>query len=752
MKTLTKNSVFTFLFLFLSVSLFAQIPSDYWDGTDGLTGDALKQKLHDIISANVDYQSYTPGVWDAFYTTDVHPGTDQIWDMYGEPAYTYTVGDDQCGTAYGEGDCYNREHSFPKSWFGGSTSQGPGTDLHHIFPTDGYVNSRRSNYPYGDVADAYWTSQNGSKLGTCANSNYDGTVFEPRDEYKGDFARALFYMATMYKDELPQWVADYSADFDIDVVFQADGSFQPWYYDMMYQWHKDDPVSQKEIDRNNAIYNIQGNANPYISHPEWVAMVFGGATADDNTGDNTTTTDGCVADLIISEYGEGSSYNKYIEIYNGTGSDVDLSNYRLSLVYNGGSWNEGTISLSDVTLADGEVYVVANPSASSDILNKADQTSGTLSFNGDDGVALQKNINGTWTNIDVIGTTTDPGTGWSVAGVSNATYDHTLVRKSDVTEPTTDWATSAGTTEDNSQWIVYAKDDISDLGTHTVSCSSSGTSTTTLTATDLFISEYGEGSSYNKYIEIFNGTGSDVDLSNYRLSLVYNGGSWNEGTISLNDVTLANGEVYVVANSSASSTVTNEADQTSGTLSFNGDDGVALQKYVNGTWVNIDVIGTTTDPGTGWSVAGVSNATYNHTLVRKSDVTEPTTDWATSAGTTADNSQWIVYDEDYFDNLGTHTFGSTTQSAAATSPEEQITIEKSQSVQEEPAKVYVYKVFPNPSTGVFYVAVPPTENNVKLSVFDASGRMIISENNVVNGQKINRYFVLLKRTVLYQNF
>ncbi len=171
-------------------------------------------------------------------------------------------------------------------------------------------------------------------------------------------------------------------------------------------------------------------------------------------------------------------------------------------------------------------------------------------------------------------------------------------------------------------------------------------------ASDLFISEYIEGSSNNKALEIFNGTGSPVDLSVYEVWIISNGGNWAEKTISLSG-TVNDGDVYVVANSSADAAILNEADLTTGSASWNGDDAVGLAK--NGTL--IDEVGEEgADPGTGWDVAGVTNATANHTLIRKSDITSGSTDWAASAGTNADNSQWIVHDQDYFTDLGQHTF------------------------------------------------------------------------------------------------
>ena len=181
-------------FLIAAFALQAQIPSGYYNNAANKTGDELKQALHNIIKNHTEV-SYG-NLWGAFRNTD-NKGNYVVWDMYSDGAnysFSYNVSNDQCGNYSTEGDCFNREHSWPKDWFDDKETSTPGHDLHHIFPTDGYVNSRRSNYPYGEVQTASWTSANGSKLGTCKSSlGYTGTVFEPIDEYKGDFARAYFY-------------------------------------------------------------------------------------------------------------------------------------------------------------------------------------------------------------------------------------------------------------------------------------------------------------------------------------------------------------------------------------------------------------------------------------------------------------------------------------------------------------------------------------------------------------------------------
>ncbi len=263
--TVGKCSIALAIILLSSLSS-ADPPPGYYDPASGLTGPALQEALHDIIDNHTSI-SYN-AIWDAFYTTDDRYG-DKVWDMYsdipgGTPPYEYTLGNDQGGSAGGEGECYNREHSWPKSWFGGDVSP-MYTDLFHVVPTDTYVNNRRDNHPYGEVSNPTWTSFNGSRLGPCSYPGYSGTAFEPIDGYKGDFARNYFYMATRYLGEDGSWPGSAMAD---GAVLTA------WAEEMLIDWHISDPISTKEIDRNDAVYAIQSNRNPFIDHPEYVLMVY----------------------------------------------------------------------------------------------------------------------------------------------------------------------------------------------------------------------------------------------------------------------------------------------------------------------------------------------------------------------------------------------------------------------------------------------------------------------------------------------
>ena len=256
---------------------------EYYKAADGKKGAALKTALCGIIynrnerSADPDYVYDL--LWNDFKTTDKRVdenGKVYVWDMYSNIS-KFTFGTDQAGNYSGEGDKYNREHSFPKSWF--EPSNKPTlpmyADLHHLYPTDGYVNGRRSNYPFGETNGGTYKSANGfSKLGACTYPGYTGTVFEPNDIYKGDFARTYFYMITCYEEKLSDWYSKYSESRPT-----IDGStypgFQTWQLNMLMTWAKNDQVSDKEYNRNNAVYSIQANRNPFIDYQGLEQYIWG---------------------------------------------------------------------------------------------------------------------------------------------------------------------------------------------------------------------------------------------------------------------------------------------------------------------------------------------------------------------------------------------------------------------------------------------------------------------------------------------
>jgi len=260
-----------FYILVFLLPLFAQAQtSTYYNSAFGLSGNALQLQLHTIISTGYNQLSYTPGLWNAYYSTDVKTNG-KLWDIYsdipgGTPSYEYTMGTQQCGNgANHENSCYNREHLWPQSKF--SSNYPMESDLWIAYPTDYYVNGQRADLPYGKVGTATKTFTNGTKIG---NNVYTGSpagnCFEPIDSFKGDVARSYFYVVTRY-------LADSNKFSNWEMANKA--TLQPWAIQMLLEWHHLDPVSAKEIARNNAPYMLQNNRNPFIDYPQFADCIWG---------------------------------------------------------------------------------------------------------------------------------------------------------------------------------------------------------------------------------------------------------------------------------------------------------------------------------------------------------------------------------------------------------------------------------------------------------------------------------------------
>lgn len=270
-------------FLLLSTAFIfasAQAPADYYNNAAGLTGAPLKTALKTIIeNGHVDhgydglYTGYNTTDRDLFFEND---GT--VLDIYSEnptgaDPYNYIPGIKKCGNYVNEGDCYNREHVIPQSLFGQATPMV--SDIHFIRPTDGKVNGRRSNYPFGKVGNnPSFTSLNNSKLGNSVSPGYTGIVFEPIDTFKGDIARMIFYFVTRYEAKLSGFA---SGGMLGNTTFPG---LQSWALTQYLEWHLMDPVSPEEIARNNASYTFQGNRNPFIDHPEYATQIWGTPVLD----------------------------------------------------------------------------------------------------------------------------------------------------------------------------------------------------------------------------------------------------------------------------------------------------------------------------------------------------------------------------------------------------------------------------------------------------------------------------------------
>lgn len=276
------------------VTLPADIP-DYYSAADGKSGTNLYKAVNTITNVGFKSLGYD-GAISAYQKSDVYPSDSvgkagMLWDMYGGCGFT---SGNECGNYNKECDCYNREHSVPKSWWG-SGKNNMYSDIFHLVPTDGYVNNRRSSYAFGEVGTVKYT-YNECKLGTSVSTvttdkntilgtsaSCSGTVFEPRNEYKGDFARGYLGMIAKYSNESYSITSGEGSK--IFEAFSSTTHFGLTQYGvvLLMKWHREDPVSQKEIDRNNGIQQTQGNRNPFIDYPYLAEYIWGekaGETVD----------------------------------------------------------------------------------------------------------------------------------------------------------------------------------------------------------------------------------------------------------------------------------------------------------------------------------------------------------------------------------------------------------------------------------------------------------------------------------------
>lgn len=245
--------------------LSAQIPVGYYSAANGKAGEALKTAIFNIIRTHTQLDYYASGTT-YFYQTDWRQ-EGYFWDMYSNNHRTSFSG-------------LNREHSLPKSWFGVASGQENsipmGTDLHNLYPSDATANSAKSNYPLGEVTGTP-EFNNFVKVGPSTNyvnqsPSYSGNVFEPANEYKGDFARDYMYMVTCYEDYSSRWQSLGTSSMLLGGTFPV---FRPNAVALLLKWHRQDTVSMKEINRNNAVYKLQKNRNPFIDHPELAEFIWG---------------------------------------------------------------------------------------------------------------------------------------------------------------------------------------------------------------------------------------------------------------------------------------------------------------------------------------------------------------------------------------------------------------------------------------------------------------------------------------------
>ncbi|MFK7922644.1 MAG: lamin tail domain-containing protein [Bacteroidia bacterium] len=371
------------------------------------------------------------------------------------------------------------------------------------------------------------------------------------------------------------------------------------------------------------------------SASEWEVFMI------DDFGDIGAHVSNCVMpagcdNLLISEYIEGSSNNKAIEVYNANAMPIDLTPYQIHRYNNGGTTNPDTLDLQGM-LMPYDVYVAGNSSADPLITAASDTLHSITFYNGDDALVLLNVATGD--TLDIIGRVgEDPGSWWPInPDTSGTTQNFTLRRKATVSQGNTDWtASSAG------EWEVFMIDDFGDIGMHTSNCSM------TMGCDDLLFSEYIEGSSNNKAIEIYNANDMAIDLTDYHVHRYNNGGTTNPDTLDLQGMLMPY-DVYVAGNSSAIAGITSVSDTLHTITFYNGDDALILLNVVTGD--TLDIIGRLgEDPGSWWPInPDTSGTTQNFTLRRKSTITSGTTDWTASS-----MNQWDVFMVDDVSDLGSH--------------------------------------------------------------------------------------------------
>lgn len=578
MQSLSRT-LFSLLALAVVSPLCAQVPPGYYAPAEGLQDEALKTALCNITGHHSRIAYGSEGTWTVFRTSDVRPDG-SIWDMYSDVVRYFPE--------TGAHPDMNIEHSVPKSWWGDTSPfiYDASYDLHHLVPADAAANIAKSNNIPGEVQEVVF--DNGvSRVGKARVGQAQVSVFEPADEYKGDFARMYMYVATCYQDYA--WMADGTYMFDSEPY----PTLTAYASELLMRWHRQDPVSDKETARNEAVYAAQHNRNPFIDYPLLAEYLWG-----DSIGRPFYS--GAAADPYLVTPERGTTIDMGTVMQGGS-LDYELDVQAMNLLSPlSVSWKNGAGIVADPMQID-------SASAAAGVRLR-------LSYRND-------------VLTGVLRDTLYISGGGLYAPLSVPVAVHGTSRF--VTLPATDVAATAATL----QWVACPGAETYDV---TVWRGASE-------ATDLFVSAYVEGSSYNKALVLYNGTAAAVRLSDYGIARQQNGyGDYDDYT-SLPDVWLQPHDTYVMVNSSCTNTALlacADWEVPSGEnspLNFNGNDAVAL--YHGG--VLIDAVG----------YAGM--AAYwgqDITLYRNTTVVGPSA--------TFDMQQWEQAPADDFSRVEQHTITS----------------------------------------------------------------------------------------------
>jgi len=561
------------IFIFAFSSSFAAVPSGYYYFVKNKKKAELKTAIHTYCAPmkEFDYGGGAGFTWEGFFSTDRRADSTVI-DMYSNTVRKQT--------SFSAVSGMHIEHSFPKSWWGAYPNNAY-KDLFHLYPADASANESKNNLPLGEVTGTPGFDNGVTKTGKNGfETAYTDACFEPADEYKGDFARSYFYIASVYENLAPL----------MQSPMVINGStypfWKPWAIDLLLKWNKQDPVSPKELTRIEAVYNIQGNRNPFIDYPNLAEYIWGKDTTTIYPFPNetepflVTPRRGTTIDFGVILQNDARTQSLHIQGVNIT-SDIHVSLTRSSSSL---ALSTPTISSANA-LAGLDLGITFTPSTSGTIRD-------TLLITGG---GLLENLR--------------------IPVKALASPDFITLEPKDITPVggTLQWISDPLSTQYHLK--VYQGD---------------------TAAGDLFFSAYVEGSSWNKAVELYNGTGKTVDLSKYYLQKQSDGAGSFSSTLRLTG-TLETGKTYTIVHKQATANLLAKANLvTDSLLQYNGNDAVALVR--NG--VTIDMAGKA------YGGADVFWGT-DLTLQRKSSVTHPVSVF--------NGDEWQTLPIDSYAMLGAHT-------------------------------------------------------------------------------------------------
>jgi hypothetical protein len=569
----------TIVIWFYVIASSATIPAGYYYQAQNKKKAELKTALSQFGKPIrvLEYGSGPGFTWEGFYKTDRN-ADNSVWDMYSDSVRYFNL--------YYAVSGMHIEHSFPKSWWGGHVNFAY-KDLFHLYPADGITNSAKNNLPLGEVAGIPWFNNGKSRIGkNSLGLQYTGDCFEPADEYKGDFARSYFYISTIYQDLAPLFNSPMLDNNTYPV-------WKPWALDLLMKWHLQDSVSEKELNRNEAVYKIQGNRNPFIDYPALANYIWGKDTASvfpfpaETEAFLVTPRPGNRLDMGVTLTNNTISRSMRLRGYN-INSNIEVS------------LKAGHSSLQILTPQIDASSIIAG----TDIIISFSPTQGGL-------VRDTLIIAGGGTKEQIL-----------IPLKALASPDFIILEPTEITPVggKLEWIADPFATQ--YKLNLYEGDEV---------------------AGDLIISAYVEGTSWNKALEIYNGTGKPVDLSKYSIQRQSNGAGSFGFTVPLTGILNDKQTYVIVAKSSTNSDLKAKAQLESDSIvSFNGNDAVALVR--NG--IQIDVVGkANAGPEVYWG--------ENLSLARKATVTHPTTKY--------NENEWAVFPVDNFSMLGSHTMHLTSE-------------------------------------------------------------------------------------------